>query len=148
LATRCKRSVEMAWSGTRLQKIIRLAHTFATDPVVVSRALPGEIRQWSQWHRRGKKPMFVGDQAWDQHLHELLGAPWPCPKDQRLDEIMTDIGAVLESRGFGFGRDTYGWYADGDSSLCRALWCMALHTRPEVVIETGVAHGVTRRIVL
>ncbi len=92
--------------------------------------------------------MFVGDQAWDQHLHELLGAPWPCPKDQRLDEIITDIGAVLESRGFGFGRDTYGWYADGDSSLCRALWCVALHTRPEVAIETGVAHGVTSRIVL
>ena len=28
------------------------------------------------------------------------------------------------------------------------MWCVALHTRPEVVIETGVAHGVTSRIVL
>ena len=88
------------------------------------------------------------DEAWDEHLHKLLGAPWPCPKDQRLDEVMADIGAMLEARGWGFGRDTYGWYADGDSSLCRAVWCVALHTRPEVVIETGVAHGVTSRIVL
>jgi len=61
---------------------------------------------------------------------------------------MADAGTVLEAKGWGFGRDTYGWYADGDSSLCRALWCVVLHTRPEVVIETGVAHGVTSRIVL
>jgi cephalosporin hydroxylase len=61
---------------------------------------------------------------------------------------MADIGARLSAQGWGFGRDTYGWYADGDSALCRALRCVALHTRPEVVIETGVAHGVSSRIVL
>jgi Methyltransferase domain len=138
----------VVWKGTRLQKIVRLARTFADDPVVVSRALPGEVRQWYQWHRRGNHPSFTVNEAWDEHLHKLLGAPWPCPKDQRLDEVMADIGAALEAKGWGFGRDTYGWYADGDSSLCRAVWCVALHTRPEVVIETGVAHGVTSRIVL
>jgi Methyltransferase domain len=138
----------VAWRGTRLQKIMRLARTFAVDPVVVSRALPGEIRQWYQWHRGRKCPGFAVDEAWNEHLHKLLGAPWPCPKDQRLDEVMADIEAVLEDRGWGFGRDTYGWYADGDSSLCHAVWCVALHTRPDVVIETGVAHGVTSRIVL
>ena len=46
----------MAWSGTRLQKIMRLAHTFAADPVGVSRALPGEIRQWYQWHHARENP--------------------------------------------------------------------------------------------
>ena len=91
---------------------------------------------------------MVADDGWDEQLHQLLGAPWPCPKDPRLDEVMTEIGAVLAVRGWGFGRDTYGWYADGDSSLCRAVWCVALHTRPEIVIETGVAHGVTSRVVL
>jgi hypothetical protein len=138
----------MAWAGTRLQKVVRLARTFAVDPVTVSRALPGEIRQWYQWHRRGEDPGFVVDEAWDERLHQLLGAPWPCPQDQRLGDVLADIGAVLDARGWGFGRDTYGWYADGDSSLCHAVWCVVLHTRPEVVIETGVAHGVTSRIVL
>jgi hypothetical protein len=138
----------MAWRGTRLQKIMRLAVTFASDPIVVSRALPGEIRQWHQWHRRGNYPEFELDEAWDEHLHELLGAPWPCRKARQLDAVMTDISAVLEARGWGFGRDTYGWYADADSSLCRAVWCVTLHTHPEIVIETGVAHGVTSRIVL
>jgi hypothetical protein len=138
----------MVWTGTRLQKIVRLARTFATDPVVVSRALPGEIRQWYQWHRRGEYPGFVVDEAWNEHLHKLLGAPWPCAEGQRLDGVLADIAALLEARGWGFGRDTYAWYADGDSSLCRAVWCISLHARPEVVIETGVAHGVTSRIAL
>ena len=70
----------MAWKGTRLQKIVRLARTFAADPVVVSRALPGEIRQWYQWHRRGKDPEFEADEAWDEHLHNLLGAALALPE--------------------------------------------------------------------
>jgi hypothetical protein len=61
---------------------------------------------------------------------------------------MADIAALLAAKGWGFGDATYGWYADADSSLCRAVWCTALHACPEVVIETGVAHGVTSRIVL
>src|ERR1035441_6657985 len=56
--------------------------------------------------------------------------------------------ALLASRGLDYGRQTYGGYSDGDSSLSRAAWCTVLHTRPEIVIETGVARGVTSRIVL
>jgi hypothetical protein len=138
----------VAWTGTRLQKVMRLARTFASDPVAVSRSLPGEVRQFVQLHRHGKFPGFTADEAWDERLHQLLGAPWPCQKDQRLDEVMAEVGAMLQARGWGFGQDTYAWYADGDSSLCRAVWCVALHTRPEVVIETGVAHGVSSRIML
>jgi hypothetical protein len=138
----------MTWRGTRLQKIMRLARTFATDPIVVGRALPGEMRQWYQWHTRGETPRFAVYEAWNEHLHELLGAPWPCPEGRRFHEVMADIGAVLAARGWDFGRDTYAWYADGDSSLCRAAWCVVRHARPEVVIETGVAHGVTSRVVL
>jgi hypothetical protein len=136
----------MTWKGqSRPQKIMHLLRTLAADPVGVGRALPGEFRQ-----RHGNKHYFEvdADHAWDAHLHSLLGAAWPCPQYQRLDELMTDIGALLAAREWGFGRESYAWYADADSSLCRAVWCTVLHTRPEVVIETGVAHGVTSRIVL
>jgi cephalosporin hydroxylase len=61
---------------------------------------------------------------------------------------MAVIGANLASKGRGTGRYTYGWYSDAENSLCRAVWCTAVHTRPEAVIETGVAHGVTSRVVL
>ncbi len=113
--------------------------------MTVTRALPGEFRQ-----RYGKE-QYLGTQVtdnFDEQLHSLLGAPWPCPQDNRLDELMADIRVLLAAQGLSFGRGTYGWYADADRSLCRAVWCTVLHTRPEVVIETGVAHGVTSRIVL
>ena len=138
----------MSWRGSRFQKGIRVLRTFAADPLVFSRALPGEIRQSCQWHRREKYPGFQVDEGWDERLHSLLGAPWPCPQGQRIDELMTDIGTLLRARGWSFGRDSYAWYADGDNSLCRAAWCVTLHTRPEVVIETGVGHGVTSRVIL
>jgi hypothetical protein len=138
----------MAWSGTRPQKILRLARTFCSHPLVVTQALPGEARQWYQWHAGRERPDFVVDKDWDESLHTLLGAPWPCPEDRVLQEVLADIETLLAARGWAFGRDTYAWYADADRSLCRATWCAALHTRPEVVIETGVAHGVTTRVIL
>jgi hypothetical protein len=130
---------------SRPQKLVRLLRTAAGAPITVTRALPGEFRQ-----RYGKE-QYLGTQVtdnFDEQLHSLLGAPWPCPQDNRLDELMADIRVLLAAQGLSFGRGTYGWYADADRSLCRAVWCTVLHTRPEVVIETGVAHGVTSRIVL
>ncbi len=143
----------MPWRGalrqSRAQKIARLLRTFVTDPVVVSRALPGEFRQWYRWrHGRGKYPKLQADEDWGERMHSLLGAAWPCPQGQRFDGIMADIGALLAARGLHSGRGTYAYYSDAESSLCRAVWCVALHARPEVVIETGVAHGVTSRVVL
>jgi len=37
-------------------------------------------------------------------FHKGLGTPWHCPKDQRFDEVMADIGAVLQATGWAFGR--------------------------------------------
>jgi len=143
----------MAWRGasrqSRQQKIACLLRTFARDPVGVSRALPGEFRQWYRWrYETDKYPELDADEAWDERLHSLLGAAWPCPQGDSLDELMADIGGLLAAKGFSSGRGTYAYYSDAERSLCRAVWCVALHTRPEVVIETGVAHGITSRIAL
>lgn len=128
---------------SRQQKIFRLMATFAAHPIGVSRALPGLMRQ-----RHGTDQPHEVDEAWEEHLHTLLGAAWPCPHSQRADELVAEIGALLAAQGLGYGRYTYGCFSDADSSLCHAVWCTVLHTRPEIVIETGVAHGVTSRIVL
>jgi len=127
----------------RSQKIARLLRTFAADPGLVIRALPGELRQ-----RHGRDQGLAVDEAWEEHLHGMLGAAWPCPQARQIDEILADVGELLAARELSYGRFTYGYYSDGDKSLCRAAWCVTLHTRPEVVIETGVAHGVTSRILL
>jgi hypothetical protein len=118
---------------------------FAAHPVRVARALPGEWRQ-----RRGKTPWTEADfdDDWYEHLHEMIGAPWPCPETKRVQDLLADIGALLSAKGLGTGRHTYGWYSDADVELCSAMWCVARHTRPDAVIETGVAHGISSRVVL
>jgi hypothetical protein len=131
--------------GSAPRRVRKVSRAFAADPVGVARALPGEILQ-----RRGHAQYGPADldDVWEEHLHGLLGAPWPCRQRDGLDEVLADIGTRLEQKGLGSGRHTYGWYSDADISLSRAVWCTVLHTRPEVVVETGVAHGVTSRIVL
>lgn len=131
--------------GSLAQNATRLLRTFAANPVAVSRALPSEVRQK---HGSIKYSATQVDANWYEHLHGLLGAQWPCAETDRLDALMTDIGSRLVASGLATGRYTYGWYSDADISLARALWCTARHVRPDVVIETGVAHGVTSRIIL
>jgi hypothetical protein len=118
---------------------------FPAHPVRVAKALPGEWRQ-----RRGKTPWTESDfdDDWYEHLHGLLGAPWPCPEAQHVHGVLADISALLTSKGLGTGRHTYGWYSDADIELCSAIWCTVRHIEPSAVIETGVAHGISSRIVL
>jgi hypothetical protein len=122
---------------------LRLLHTFAVDPVGVSRALPGHIRMQLKGN-----PDYPVDEDWERHLHGLLGAPWPCPESGRADELVAEIQSRLAAQGLDYGRYTYGGYSDADTSLSRAVWCTVRHTRAEAVIETGVARGITSRIVL
>jgi len=37
---------------------------------------------------------------------------------------------------------------DGDEGFVRALWCLTRHLKPDKIVETGVAHGVTSRLLL
>ncbi len=53
-----------------------------------------------------------------------------------------------EGRGLKVGpRSFYDWN-DGDAGFVRAIWCLVRHLRPDIVVETGVAHGVTSRLIL
>lgn len=143
----------MAWRGqARLQMILRLLRASAVDPVGVARALPGHIGMQSTVKMQQRKlkslPHYDVDEDWEEHLHVLLGAAWPCPQRQRFEDLLAETRALLSAKGLGYGRGTYGCYSDTDSSLSRAEWCTVRHIQPEVVIETGVAHGVSSRVVL
>jgi len=118
---------------------------FSTHPVSVARALPGELRQ-----QRRNSPWTESDfdDDWYEHLHQLIGAPWPCPEAEQVKGLLTDISAQLTAKGLGTGRHTYGWYSDADVELCSAQWCAVRHIQPSAVIETGVAHGVSSRVML
>jgi hypothetical protein len=129
----------------RARELAPLLRALAADPAGVARALPAELRQ-----RRGSEQYVASDvdEAWYEHLHDLLGAPWPCSQSHMLDTLLEGIAARLAASGLASGRHTYGWYSDAELSLCRAIWCTARHTLPDFVIETGVAHGVSSRVVL
>jgi hypothetical protein len=132
-------------SKTFTREVLPVLGEFATHPVQVAKALPGEWRQ-----RRGKTPWTESDfdDDWYEHLHGLLGAPWPCPAAKQVHGLLGEIGELLAAKGLGAGRHTYGWYSDADVELCGAIWCITLHSLPDVVIETGVAHGISSRVAL
>src|SRR5580698_5533428 len=105
----------------------RILREFAIDPVGVARALPGE------WRQKHETPAFTEsdfDDDWYEHLHGMLGAPWPCPEAERVQDLLADISKLLTSKALKTGRHTYGWYSDADMELCSAIWCVSRHIRP------------------
>ena len=80
---------------------------------------------------------------WQGELHDLLDAPWPCDLCAGFAEevwapIRRRAGAAPE------GRDLH----DGDPSLAKAAWSVTRHLAPAVVVETGVARGMTSAAIL
>ena len=127
------------------RELAPVVRAFPRHPVQVVKALPDEWRQ-----RMGKASVTAADfdDDWNEHLHGLLGAPWPCPEIGSLNDLLADVGKLLTDKGLGTGLHTYGWYSDADVDMCTAIWCTVRHTRPEAVMETGVAHGVSSRVIL
>lgn len=82
-----------------------------------------------------------GDRDWNQHVHEALGAPWPCDQVSRVDPIWKDLSRSLEGAPLGSGHDV-------NMAMARALWCLVRHKKPERIIETGVARGIGTRFIL
>lgn len=121
----------------------RFARAFAADPVEALLYLPERASR-----RREYQVPYDVDESWEARLHGFLGAPWPCPETARAAQVWAAVRDELRERGLAFGRHTYGEYSDSDESLARAAWCTVLHRRAEVVVETGVARGVTSRFVL
>ncbi|HEY4114073.1 MAG TPA: class I SAM-dependent methyltransferase [Rhizomicrobium sp.] len=85
---------------------------------------------------------------WERQLHALMDIDWPCSEGPAFWQVWRDTVAELEARGISAGPESFAGYNDGDAALVRACWCIVRHTRPEHVIETGVGHGFTSRIIL
>jgi methyltransferase family protein len=128
---------------TKRSKIGRFLRAVMATPVEAALYISERISMRHEYHAS-----YEPDPNWEVRLHSWLGAPWPCPERTKLDVLWRDIASELQTQGLRFGRQTYGEYSDAEISLARAAWCTVLHQRPSVVVETGVARGVTSRIVL
>jgi hypothetical protein len=85
---------------------------------------------------------------WSLHLHNALRQPWPCQEADGFEQLWTRTITELRTVGMRVGMLSYGGWNDGDRAFAEAIWCVVAHLRPERVVETGVAHGLTSRIIL
>ena len=81
-------------------------------------------------------------------LHAALGVPWPCEAVAGFGPAWDGVVADLRRAGMRVGMATYGGWNDSDRTFAAAIWCVIAHLRPARVVETGVAHGLTTRLIL
>jgi hypothetical protein len=129
-----RRRLVPAWNGLRLA----LSHPTA----VFDRA-----RTFVELRRLAKEARPASDHAvetrWPEALHELLATPYPCEAAREFPERWAAIQAGVSTDAGWIGPEF-----DADANLASAVWCTVRHLRPRRVVETGVARGVTSRIVL
>jgi hypothetical protein len=97
---------------------------------------------------RESRCSYVSDSHWEQRLHDAIGLEWPCPMTSEFEDLYKNINVELQEQGIHVGPESFKWWNDGDAGLLRAIWCLVRHQRPKNVVETGVAHGLTSRIIL
>jgi hypothetical protein len=85
---------------------------------------------------------------WAPVLHRAISAPWPCAESERFDQVWDATVSGLAAAGLPVGLASYRGWNDGDRAQAKAIWCLVAHLRPAAVIETGVAHGLTSRVIL
>jgi hypothetical protein len=85
---------------------------------------------------------------WAERLHAALEVPLPCRVAQSFGPVWGRVVADLTEAGARLGTASYGGWNDGDRSLAEAIWCLVAHLRPGTLVETGVAHGLTSRVIL
>jgi hypothetical protein len=145
-----------AW-GDRLRRAFRVV---ARDPLYAPRVLwavlkdPFEGREriaerLAEWSESpDARPRYAVTPDWEARVHHLLGARWPCPAHDEFAPLWTRVVGSLVSSGLAVGRGSYGGWDDADPALARLVWCATLHRKPEQVVETGVARGITTRFIL
>ena len=131
----------------------RLTHAVRDDPVEVALAMRDVAAERAE-HKSGKGFMpwppcpYDEDTDWEPALHELVGAPWPCPVREEFWALWPSVVEQLTAAGAALGRGAFAGWGDGEPGLVRAAWCIARHVAPAKVVETGVARGLTSRFIL
>ena len=103
-------------------------------------------------HGRGFMPWppcpYEEDLSWEADLHTLMNAPWPCPETARFNALWAEVMERFASAGTTLGRGAFAGWGDGEPGFVRSVWCITRHLRPAKVVETGVARGLTSRLIL
>lgn len=104
--------------------------------------------RWERRQRHDQTPHNQAEQDWERRLHELIGAPWPCAAADAFLDVWASVAKTMAQHNLRVGRGNFGFYDDAEQGLARTLWCLVHHLQPADVVETGVAHGVSSRVML
>jgi hypothetical protein len=129
-----------------LLKHPRTACELAADPLGLWARLSDAYL--GEQERRGPSFPYEHDDDWDRRLHELLGVSWPCEFASEFWDVWHDTIAGLETRGVRPGPESFRDWNDGDAGFVRTTWCLVRHLKLKTIVETGVGHGVTSRVIL
>jgi predicted O-methyltransferase YrrM len=98
--------------------------------------------------RRLPPCQYQADSDWEVRLHGELGMPFSCEVGSEPTSLWPALTATLAARGIEVGPLSFFHWNDGDPAFIRAIWCLVRHMKPETIVETGIAHGVSSRFIL
>ncbi len=128
------------------RRLARAAAVVARDPVEGVERIREKLANESQRYFRAETS--PPDPDWEKSLRGLLGIASPSEAVDGFDALWAEIVGSLTRRGLTVGRGSFSGWDDGDRGLVRAAWCITRNGQPRTVVETGVARGLTSRIVL
>lgn len=131
--------------GTYVVRAVKGA--LANPGVAAEKFIEKGAGRWERLVRPGRPESQV-EPEWERRLHELMGVPWPCPEHEAFAGVWLAASETMAGQGLRVGRANYGDDDDADPGLARALWCLVRHLCPSEVVETGVAHGLSSRVIL
>jgi hypothetical protein len=120
--------------------------TIMSDPLEAWAALQDRLIAGRE--RQIPTGLYKAEGNWEQRLHDAIEAPWPCQLTSEFRILWSRVIDELSAQGIRAGPESFKGWNDGDAGLVRAIWCLIRHLRPNKVVETGVAHGVTTRFIL
>jgi predicted O-methyltransferase YrrM len=146
--------------ASRLGYAKRAAGLVVTDPAGSLSRFRSKLdkrRDRRAWEALGAGPqeLYKATDDWQPRLHDLLGADWPCADRAVFQTIWSDAIAALRPEAHASDDEPDLAHTtrleqdfDAASSVAEAAFCLVRHLRPEYVVETGVARGITSRFVL
>ena len=99
-----------------------------------------------QWHERNDRNDLPCEYVPDEDWRERLGVSGE--DRDRTGRLCHSIEATLTAKGIRPGPESYLFWNDGVPAFLQAIWSLIRRLNAVKVVETGVAHGVSSRIIL
>ena len=99
------------------------------------------------WDVRRRPWHYDPVEDYADRLERLIG-PLDPADDAAFERVWDAALADLRGQGLRLGRAAFGGWDDGDVRLGRLAWWLTRRLRPEFAVETGVARGLTTRVLL